>query len=37
MKSTPVDQFIEKLPAERKQAMSALRKIILKNLPSGFS
>ena len=34
--STP-EEYINSLPADRKQAMSELRKVILKNLPKGFS
>ncbi len=36
-KATTVDQYLKELPPERKQAMVELRKIILQNLPSGFS
>jgi hypothetical protein len=31
-----VDEYIESLPAERKEAMASLRKTILKNIPKGF-
>ena len=31
-----VDEYIKELPADRKEAVSKLRKIILKNLPKGF-
>ena len=34
--STP-EEYIDSLPADRKQTMSELRKVILKNLPKGFS
>ena len=34
--STP-NHYIDSLPADRKQAMSELRNVILKNLPKGFS
>ncbi len=33
--STP-EQYIKELPADRKQAFTELRNIILKNLPKGF-
>ncbi len=36
-KATTVDQYIQELPEERKEAMQKLRAIILKNLPEGFS
>jgi hypothetical protein len=38
MKSTAktVQEYIDKLPADRKQAITELRKVILKNLPKGF-
>ena len=29
-------QYIDELPAERKEAIEKLRKVILKNLPNGF-
>ena len=29
-------QYIRKLPAERKEAVSQLREVVLKNLPDGF-
>lgn len=35
-KATTVDQYLSELPAERKDAMNKLRKIIKKNLPKGF-
>jgi len=31
------DEYIASLPADRKQVMSELRKVILKKLPAGFS
>ena len=34
--STP-QEYVDSLPADRKQAISELRKVILKNLPKGFS
>jgi uncharacterized protein YdhG (YjbR/CyaY superfamily) len=34
--STP-DQYIKELPADRKEAVMALREIVLKNLPRGFN
>ena len=30
-------EYVDSLPEERKQAISELRKVILKNLPKGFS
>lgn len=35
-KATTVDQYIDELPEDRKDAMMKLRKIIKKNLPKGF-
>lgn len=35
-KATSPEQYIAELPEERKQAISKLRAIILKNLPTGF-
>ncbi len=35
-KAVTPDQYIKELPADRKEAISALRDIILKNLPKGF-
>lgn len=37
MKNSPIDEYINKLPADRKSAMEVLRKTILDNLPKGFS
>jgi len=34
--STP-QEYMDSLPADRKQAIAELRKVILKNLPKGFS
>ncbi|MGI8600401.1 MAG: DUF1801 domain-containing protein [Chitinophagaceae bacterium] len=34
--ATTPDEYIQELPAERKEVISQLRKIILKNLPKGF-
>ena len=31
------EEYIDALPADRKEAISKLRKIVLKNLPKGFS
>lgn len=31
-----VPEYIDSLPSERKQIISAIRKVILKNLPKGF-
>jgi uncharacterized protein YdhG (YjbR/CyaY superfamily) len=36
-KATSVDQYIQELPDDRKEAMQKLREAILKNLPEGFS
>lgn len=36
-KSTTVEEYLESLPADRKEAMNELRNVILKNLPKGFS
>ena len=35
-KATTVKEYIDQLPEDRKQAMTELRKVILKNLPKGF-
>jgi Domain of unknown function (DU1801) len=34
--STP-EQYIKELPADRREAISALRDVVLKNLPKGFA
>ena len=31
-----VEEYLEKVPADRKEAIQKLRKIILKNIPKGF-
>jgi hypothetical protein len=36
-KAATPQEYIDTLPADRKHAMSELRKVILKNLPEGFS
>lgn len=36
-KALTPDQYVKELPADRKEAISALRETILKNLPKGFS
>ncbi len=36
-KATTPDEYFNTLPEDRKQAMTELRKAILKNLPKGFS
>jgi hypothetical protein len=36
-KATTPKEYVDSLPKERKQAISELRKAILKNLPKGFS
>jgi Domain of unknown function (DU1801) len=35
-KATTPDQYVEELPADRKEAVTELRKIISKNIPKGF-
>src|ERR1700687_4698176 len=35
-KATTPEAYIKSLPADRKAAVSELRKVILKNLPKGF-
>jgi len=35
-KATNVTEYLAELPAERQQAMTELRSIVLKNLPKGF-
>ena len=30
------EQYLKELPADRKEAMSKLREVVLKNLPTGF-
>lgn len=37
IEATTPEQYIEQLPGERKEAISKLRKVILENLPKGFS
>lgn len=34
--ATTPDEYVDSLPDDRKSAISELRKVILKNLPSGF-
>ena len=34
--ATTVDQYLAELPVERREAIAALRKVILKNLPKGY-
>lgn len=36
IEATSVDDYINQLPPERKEAIIKLRKVILKNLPHGF-
>jgi hypothetical protein len=36
-KATTPKAYLDSLPADRKQAMTELRNVILKNLPKGFS
>ena len=35
-KATNVDEYVVSLPEDRREAISALRKVILKNLPKGY-
>jgi uncharacterized protein YdhG (YjbR/CyaY superfamily) len=35
--ATTIKQYLSELPADRKEAMTKLRDVILKNLPKGFS
>lgn len=35
-KAITVEEYIEELPADRKKAISELRKVVKKNLPKGF-
>lgn len=34
--ATTIEDYLEQLPAERKEAMKKLRQVITKNLPKGF-
>jgi Domain of unknown function (DU1801) len=34
--ATTVEQYLKELPPERREAIDAVRKVILKNLPAGF-
>jgi Domain of unknown function (DU1801) len=34
--ATPVDEYLAGLPEDRREAMAAVRKVILKNLPAGY-
>ena len=36
-KATTVEKYLSEIPADRQDAMTKLRKIILKNLPKGFA
>lgn len=36
IKAKTVREYLEKLPAERRAAIEAVRKVILKNLPKGY-
>ncbi len=36
LKATSVEDYISKVPDDRKKAITELRKVILKNLPKGF-
>jgi uncharacterized protein YdhG (YjbR/CyaY superfamily) len=35
-KATTVDQYINELPEDRKNAVAELREVIKKNIPGGF-
>lgn len=35
-KATTVEQYLAELPNERREAIEAIRKVILKNLPKGY-
>jgi len=35
-KATSPEQYISELPKERKEVISKLREVILKNIPKGF-
>ncbi len=35
-KATTVQQYLDELPADRRAAISAVREVMLKNLPKGF-
>ena len=35
-KAKTVEQYLEELPPERREALQAVREVILKNLPSGY-
>lgn len=35
-KATSPDAYVKSLPADRKEAVTELRKVIKKNLPKGF-
>jgi len=35
-KATTVEEYLEQLPVERRDAMEAVRRVILKNLPKGY-
>ena len=35
-KATTVEEYLKEIPADRQEAMTKLRKVILKNLPKGF-
>lgn len=36
-KATSVSEYIDELPADRKEVIQKLREVVLKNLPKGFS
>ena len=35
-KASTIEQYLEELPDERREALKAVRKVILKNLPKGY-
>src|SRR5262245_7825986 len=35
-KATTVEEYLEQLPVERRDAMETVRRVILKNLPKGY-
>jgi uncharacterized protein YdhG (YjbR/CyaY superfamily) len=37
IQATTLDQYVAQLPEERREAINKLRKVILKNIPKGFS
>ena len=37
IKAKTIDEYLEKLPADRRDALQKVRQIILQNLPEGYS